>query len=364
MGSGPQVILVDDNEEELRSLSEQVKQAGAESSEVFSPGQVREDDLIQSDLVIVDYTLDEWIDPIALDQISLKPIDGIALAAVLRQHSGRLREFTPTGFALITGKIDKLGPLPDEWRPHVISRLHNLEWLFEKRQQADKNATQIVSLARAVSGLAETTELGTIDGLMKLLNVSDHELKDRFKEAVLRCRPPIHHLSQGSNGLVLLRWLLHRILPYTAFLFDSIHLAARLGTTADSLSVALGNESALEKLFRPYLYTGPLDTFDGTRWWREGIEQVLWDITDGKSSSDEAVLTSFKEQEIDLEPTKLIRPVVTVDQTLKKQSEFAALEDVVALQLDDWPSYAEPAYMRKQILKENQDLRIYVANDE
>src|SRR5262249_27180871 len=149
---------------------------------------------------------------------------------VFRQYSDA--KAPPTGYALITGQGQGFGPLPSERRPHVISRLSNVEWFFEKRAPQERTASQIVDLSRAIRSLPPNVkqDLNDVAALVRFLGVDDNDsLLDRYCDAVMRCRPPLHHLSERSHGLVIIRWLLHRILPHTCFLFDVAHLAARLG---------------------------------------------------------------------------------------------------------------------------------------
>lgn len=370
MEEGPRIAFIDDHTEELDALSDLVQRSGASISEVRSPAQVDEELLKLTDLIVVDYTLDDWIDNEPVEQLSLRPVNGVALAAVLRQHSAKLRDFPPTGFALITGQGNALGPLPAERRPHVISRLNNVEWFFEKAVDAggaQDNATMAVSLAKAIAELPKSvgTRLGNMDALMTFLGAVDHDVQDRLRDAVHRCRPPIHHLAERSHGLMILRWILHRILPHTTFLLDRLHLAARLHVTPTWLYTQLHEGSALEALLAGQRYHGPLSDFDGPRWWRDGVEQLLWDATDGNSSKPKEIHKAMMAAGIE-EPDDvgISRPVVTLDHNLNVNSEFSPAESTVPLHLDDWPSYAEPAFIRKEELAEHEQLKMYVAEDE
>jgi hypothetical protein len=371
MNRPPRIVLIDDNESELRPLSDIVQRAGA-SCEVRSPDDIDEALLVRADLVVVDHTLDDWVQSLPTEHISRIPLNGVALAAVLRQRALRLhelqhKEFPPTGFALITGLPDTLGPIPSERRPHVISRLNNVEWFWEKKTEAGQLASQMISLARAIVTLPEWigTPLGTIDALTAYLGVPGNEpLSARFADAIQRCRPPIHHLAKRSHGLVILRWLLHRILPHTAFLVDQLHLAARLGITVESLSGALLVESAASTMLRNLQYAGPLADFDGPRWWRDGVEQCLWDITNGQSANRDAVLSALNDRGMSkLDRVSVMRPVVTVNPDLRHENTFSSFDDVLPLQLDDWPSYAEPAYIRKNELEQHPEMKMYIARD-
>ena len=370
MEDGPIVVFIDDHIEELTPLSELVLEHGAASSKVYSPADIDNELLAESDLVVVDYTLDAWINEEDTEQISLQPINGIALTAVLRQHAHELKEFPPVGFALITGQAESLGNLPAERRPHIISRLFNLEWFFEKAQ-ADKglatsNAKKIVSLATAIKQLPlAVNDLDNIDALLDLLGVTNSSLEQRLRDSVLRCRPPIHHMAERSHGLMIITWLLHRILPHTAFLMNNMSLAARLRTTPEWIEASLSEDSLLFHLFSDYQYKGLLHDFDGVRWWRDGVEQLLWDITSGKSSNTEAIHTSLTQTGVEQPPiVEITRPVVTIDHNLVTEPFFSSVQDTVALHLDDWPAYAEPAYARKEMLEEHPDMKIYVLEPE
>ncbi|MFO1095256.1 MAG: hypothetical protein U0992_18420 [Planctomycetaceae bacterium] len=358
----PTVLFVDDEQETLTALADQVRSAGANRCEVISPEDLDDDALRSTDLVVVDFTLDAWIDRIETDVPYLMPINGIALSAVLREQCHRLDSAPPTGFALITGKPDAVSSAPGELRPHVIARLSNLEWFFEKQGELELNVQQIIELARAIQGLpAELSQqLGTLETLLALLGVQTDVLKDRYADAVERCRPPLHHLSQQSGGLILLRWLLHRILPHTCFLIDTSTLAARLRVTPRSLHGELDRASPLLDALSAYKYTGPLANFDGPRWWRSGVEQWLWEITEGQSANADAIYNAlFRVGAVGIQSLNVVRPVVTLDKDLRPEQDLSARDDVVALHLDDWPSYAEPAYMRRALLKENSHLKIY-----
>lgn len=360
----PVVLFLDDNVEELEPLARAVQDAGAAKSEVVFPGAVTEEHLRDADLVIVDYTIGNWTDNEKDRRISLLPKNGVALAAVLRQYSEGLKTAPPTGYSLITADPRSLGAMPAERRPHVISRLTNLEWFFDKRNGI-RDASRIVSLGSSVRALPIDAALafGTIDGLVDILGVpAGHPLRPRFEDDVARCRPPMHHIAERSHGLIILRWLLHRILPHTCFLLDQWHLAARLRVTPDSLSDAMANNKDLGAQLAEWSYRGPLADFDGPRWWRSGVEQWLWNGTGGQSADDDAVLRFLNNFAGGLKPLQIRLPVVTIDSDFNPVLPFVSFDDVVAVHLDDWPSYAEPAYVTKQMLEEHSELNAYVVS--
>ena len=40
---------------------------------------------------------------------------------------------------------------------------------------------------------------------------------------------------------------------------------------------------------------------------------------------------------------------------------FASFSDTKALRLDDWPDYAEPAYVTNETLQQNPEMKAYVS---
>lgn len=359
------VLIVDDQPEEMYGLRD-VLSKGNTRCRVLEPSEVLPSDLKEADLVLVDYSLDDWLQCVPESPIATRPLDGIALAGIFRQYSDE--KAPPTGYALITGQVGALGPLPEERRPHVISRLSNVEWFFEKRAPTDRNVNLINELASAISRLPPNVkqDLSTVDALVRFLDVGeDNPLYSRYCDEVLRCRPPLHHLSERSHGLVIIRWLLHRILPHTCFLLDELHLAARLRVQPESLRECLYKETALKNELAAFEYNGPLRGFEKQRWWRGGIEQWLWDRTKGRAANDEEVwnvLTSLGCQA--LVPVELAYPVVTVDHNLLPEPNLASFSEAIALRLDDWPDYAEPAYCTEETLDDHPEMRAFVSEQE
>jgi len=362
----PTVVFIDDEQEELKPLAKSVSADGMLGCNVAYPDEVDIELLRDADLVIVDYNLKNWFDNVETSTTSLVPSNGIALCAVLREYyrNPKLTHAPPTGFALITGNPESVFSTPGERRSHVVARLSNLEWYFEKHANHKVNVQRIVSLAMAIHGLPSnlSTEIVGLGTLMDLLGVVKTDpLFDRYSESVSYCRPPIHHLSKESGGLVLLRWLLHRILPHTCFLLSQTELAARLRVSPESLEQELSERSRFVQLLEPYLYKGLLSDFDGRRWWRGGIEQFLWDITKGESMETKALRDAMESVGASvLSPISIVRPVLTIDDTFTMESGLSSFDDVVALHLDDWPSYAEPAYLRRDLLESHPELKLFV----
>ena len=348
----PSVLIVDDEPDTQRGRALELQ--AEVNVAVAHPEHLTSEQLGRADLVLVDLRLTEWPLRDALSSITLQPLNGLALSAVLRSHAFVEESRSPIAFALHSGHLaDIAGGLPPDTREHVVARANNLEWAFEK-VPSDRTvpplSARIVSLASAVHRLPTSwTEKGveaassTATTLLGL--VGDETWEDRARQDVEECHPPLHELSQASHGLAFLRWLLHRIIPYPCFLMDTHALAARLRSTLESVEGALLNIEALDSLLAPYRYRGVLENFSGTRWWRAGVEALLWEISSGRSFDQDALQAGLKSRSVsDLEGISTERPVVCIDQNYRKMDEIYDAESAVRVQPDDWPPYADQAW--------------------
>src|ERR1017187_10479 len=284
--SPPIILLVDDNPDEIDTSA----LASAAMARVRAPSDVDLQDLKDCCLVLVDYRLDDWPDREKAGCIALKPRNGLALAAILRSHAGHITD-SPTAFAIHSAHLpDLAGGLPPQAREHAIASANNLEWVFAKPRAADRShwTMQVLSLANAVGQLptAWPGELVKAEKeLARLLAApSQGAWVDRALTDVRACHPPLHELSLWTHGLAVIRWLLHRILPYPCFLSNAEYLAARFRVTTQSLDKALQAETELGVALKELEYRGILAGFLGPRWWRVAIENFLWELTDGRSA--------------------------------------------------------------------------------
>jgi CheY-like chemotaxis protein len=359
----PLILIIDDRPEEIESYREDLQ--GKASTEVMRPSEIVLEQLDAADLVLIDYKLESWPTRDNLSEIGLRPMDGLALAAVLRAHTYVARKpDSPTAFGILSAHLRELaGDLPPRHREHVIARAHNLEWVFEKSSHRPDLVRQFSSLADAVRRLPQEWPVDSPEEtrlhIRSLLALPDADWSERAFEEVEGCHPPIHELSEWTHGLEVLRWLLHRIFPYPCFLFDTRYLAARLRVTHSSLIEAL--DSKLGAALRPVQYSGILFDFPGKRWWRSGVESWLWEVTDQQSFDVRAVRAALKALlGHDLSPSIQDEPVLCLDSNLEVLNEFADARDAVRLQPDDWPPYADQAWATIKVASEDPVMRALV----
>jgi hypothetical protein len=342
--------------------------AGGVIAEVTHPDDLDQEMLEDADLVLVDYDISHWPGRSKLTEISLQPPNGMALAAVLREHANKLQR--PTGFAIHTGEARLFSITPAEPRAHLLARTHNLEWVFIKGKP-DVVGPQVASLAHAIKELPEAWPVDDrerieieVRKLLGLRSPEDEEAPDWINVAmrdVTQCRPPISELAERNHGLLFVRWILHRILPYPCFLFDTHHLAVRLRATHRSLLDALNGDFA--RFLEPAAYRGVLGDFLGDRWWRAGIESLLWDL--GGSTTAKRLHSRLAGiAGVPLEPLEYGEPVVCVDENYAALDEPCGGAEVVRILPDDWPSYAAQAWTTLALAREHPRLAAIVAESD
>jgi hypothetical protein len=370
----PKILIIDDNVEEHSSIKFQIELDKAAKVEILHPRDLEDEHIRDAQLVLVDYHLDDWDERDQVSEISLKPPDGLALSFLLRRriHKG---DFSPTAFALYTGKLDVLAaPLPPEYREHALASINNLEWVFQKARTDKKTdvANQIIELAQAVIALPSVwlSEEDDLQPMRQLSTLLGFEIEDPKNENILddieACLPPIHELSKWSHGLTVLRWLLHRILPFPCFLWDSHRLAARFRLNYREFSEALNSNEYLRTALADCEYKGVLANFLGPRWWRSHIESFLWKVTDGNSGNISVVQNAIRE----LAKTELPEsspsdyPVVCINTYYQPLDDFYSLKECVRIRPDDYPAYADQAWTTIELAKSDPKLRSIVIRED
>ena len=363
----PHILIVDDEADHERSALAQWNVAAHFT--VLHPQDVTPDDIREADVVLVDYRIEQWPERDNIGTISLQPQDGLALAAVLRAHARSAP--SPTAFALRSAHLNELSrPLPPESRLHILARALNLEWVFSKSSGSGmaEMVQQVITLASAIRNLPPTWPLDNLEETRRLVEQfmaipEDASWAGQAWQDVEECHPPIHELVERSHGLAFLRWLLHRILPYPCFLWDTHHLAARLRVTHASLKSAL--DSNFSSLLEPCRYEGALADFLGPRWWRCGIETLIWELTEGNPFDPQHVRDLLTQRTgISLEPTASLQPVVCVDENYQPLSEASDPTEAVRIQPDDWPPYADLAWTTIKLTHEKPHLAALIVEQD
>lgn len=360
----PRILIVDDAETSSHTVALEPK------AEVRArhPKEVSLDDLNWAHLVLMDFIIDDWPERDELSALSCQPKNGIALASVLREHvdsadvSG---SFSPA-FAVHSAHIEQISPRLQRANrviPFIVARLNNLEWAFDKADE--RRIWQAPELANAVMQISTTfsSERTSQRNLLPsaLLEIpTGVPWASAAMDDIVTCQAPISDMNKGASPLEILRWMLHSIIPFPTFLIAKHWVAARLRITVESLSQVLESESPLSKRLDACVFTGILSSFDGVRWWRMAIEQLIWEI---RSSADSGS-SRFHERLEELAENDLTQlgtsPTVCVGKELTPEGELTSLENVARILPDVWPTFAEPAYALISVIRDSADLELVV----
>ncbi|HYJ04891.1 MAG TPA: hypothetical protein VEX43_07140 [Chthoniobacterales bacterium] len=349
------ILLVDD--ESQGALLDNLRAVGVKV-DFRLPEEIEVATLCSTDLVLLDVDLG-WAAS-EKDVVDLHPPDGLALAAILRRQTCLAgADSSPTGVALLTGKFDELvAPFPPQIRRHLAARHFNLEWIFSK---TDANRVPaIASLASAIHSIPKAWARGirSVNDVAAFLGIEGANDISECWEAVERCHAPLFEFTQWSHGVAFVRWMLHQILTHPCFLWDSYQVAARLRITHPYFSQTLDKSEAFRERLRPATYTGMLRDFAGPRWWRHRIEALAWDLTNGDPQNGDALRLSLsKIMSEDVTPSSVPRPIVCFNELYQPIEETYAIEDAVRVQPDDWPSYADSAWMPIVLLRDHPHLQ-------
>ncbi|MDE2670183.1 MAG: hypothetical protein OXI51_11065 [Chloroflexota bacterium] len=377
--SRPKIVVIDDD---LADADGIVGDVADEPVQVIpmTPDSIEPDELEAAQLVVVDYLLENWRERDELSNPALKPMNGLALIEVLRSHilEKRVdRGHTPAGFVLYSGDGEAFPESSLRYgsrHEHLVARLINLDWfIFKGRDQAHRRNT-LLSLATGFSQLGPTWPAASESEaeVYRLLALGgDEPWEIDAREDVVACFGPIHgDLTQVAarhrSAAPFVRWLLHRILPYPSCLWPLEHVAAHLRMEVDALRAVLETgTSQLSAELAKVSYAGPFRSLLGDRWWKAGVTDLVWRLTDGNPFSGDVVNRRVRDAAGSGAGIIAGAPVVPVlNEEFHLAGELSPVDGVVRLQLDEWPAYATLPAIKIETLDDTPDLKSYVLADD
>lgn len=344
----PIILVIDDEpdlSEPLRSLSDSKGQEV--EIEILHPRDVRDVHLSDASVIIVDHYLDNW-NELEGQISSLRPVNGIALAGIYRSQTDYRP--SPPAIVLRTAKLEDLrAMIPSKSAEHLLAWQYDLEWVLPKVSlESDiSELTKLISLAKAVADLRELWSNGVraTELAFGWLRLEEQSWAEVAAADVSETHPPIHSVAQRTHGVSIMRWFLHRILPYPTFLLNDRMLAIKLGVAYEWLLQELTEDSELRQELDGFRYRGAFSDFDGPRWWRAGLANFIVRATNGKpfdlSSLQEAV--GFKSCTTP-DFLSCSVPVLAVDPDTMQSTQVVNADQAVRIQLDGWPTFADDAW--------------------
>ncbi len=375
------VLIVDDkaHEQQIEALNEQLTIAPNVHVVAKEPQDVDQSDLHDADIVVVDYVLNQigstWHASQSRYPFNRQPLDGLAYIAMLRSHIKSPDEATDDllkAFVLHTGRLDVLanGAQGIGHRLHVLARLNDLDWVFEKNDQtAEEKARGIVAIGQAIrqaSDLARTDpdnrgirfrDLLGLDGSQTDVSGDDYEdWRAAAYKQVQDALPPIHEYAEESAGIAALRWILHRVLPHDCFLLSPAGIAARYGFDPHWLTGQLSTN--LAAAFKEARYAGILADFEKVgRYWRVGFDVVLQ--KNGADTYDRDSVRATVRGLCGEDPVMvgMERPARYLTRELVYADDFVDSGSAARVLPDDWPPFADIPFARQKDLEGNSKLR-------
>jgi hypothetical protein len=137
-------------------------------------------------------------------------------------------------------------------------------------------------------------------------------------------------------------------------------LAARCGATVESLQTALERSAAIRNLLEPCRYRGACSDFAGRRWWRAGVESLLWKEAGGKSLTSAQLFEFLNRRSRNLlTGIPHTNPVVVLNDDFSPNG-FSDVSLVVRVVPDDWPPYASEAWAAIESVRASSTLKSVV----
>ena len=351
----PKILVVDDEPEKVEnSLGIEVAPEDA-NLVVRHPQDVTQDDLASCTVVVVDHYLSHWPERDGIQHLTMKPANGFAVAAVIRSQLPIDRP--GPAIAILTGRLIELaGVVPLKAAEHLLAWQHDVEWVFPKGSVV---VPRLIAMSRAVEKLREVgTPPLELDNLTSgWLELQDVEWRAVALDHVLQTRPPIHAVSTQTTGASVLRWFLHRVLPYPTFLTDIFWTATRLGVTAEWLEEELQTDNGLSAQLSGCQYSGAFAGFSGPRWWRAGLAHLIAELTYGQPF-DRTALQDGVCRVASTEPDFLTeeRPVLAVDPKTMEPTRIVEVDLATRINPDGWPVYADDAWASVADANDNPDI--------
>lgn len=365
------VLIVDDEpHKRAEEVAEEVAADGAAVADAIHPKELSPANIEEADLILVDVRLEKWTakrdadeakKPVTEQRIATRPLNGVALAAVIRSQlpdgDNRIR-----GVALLSANLtDLVKDFTRAATEHAAARFNSVEWAFDKKEidELPPLAHRIRSFAAALRTLDEQwpkveDETDREAALFKVLKLGDEKWAGPAQRDIHAAQAPLNQYGTATHGLSVLRWLGQRVLPYPTFLLDARRLAMACAVSPE-VDDDRRTLAALESVFDGARYQGPLDDFLGTRWWRAGVRETVRQLS-GETLPGREIHAAVEDRAgVSLPPLEPPGAVLGIDGELNVIGPVAR-EHAVRIRPDDWPPFAETGWVSKEELIKDPDL--------
>lgn len=338
-----------------------------------APGDVADDSisfaLQDARIVLMDYELHD------VNSASTAPLDGLEL---LERFRARIRRHHAEGASVplltiyshqIHRLAEQLGECPVV--PYMLARRANVDWVFDKGEPpagSDPLADQIGEMLRAFDINMGGSAAGVERQLATFLALpGESDWRELALEELLDLRPPLQKdLSPPGARVRLMKWLLQDALPFPGCFVDLDTVSLRFRVKPMDLAAAIERNpgSQLARRLDGVRYRGPLASFFLPRYWKAGVDFIVWNMTEGRSPANPVVRTTILDAVGDELPLiDFSDPVLVVSpDSFVLNGEIASMDDSVQIQTDLWPPTLEPPWIRIADISNDRKLRAMVVS--
>lgn len=263
---------------------------------------------------------------------------------------------------LRTAKLSELsGELSSQAAQHLIAWQYDIEWVLPKTDLSSESSgiLQLVEFAEAVVLLEKIWNKGiSIEYLVSdWLGLDQLDWSEVAVDDVSETRPPVHSVARRTRGASIIRWFLHRILPYPTFLLNEQMVAIKLGVEHDWLVKELTKNSEFSSKLGEFRYEGAFSEFNGRRWWRAGLSNFIVQITGGKPFDPDLVRGAISSRSC-TEPEFLPHstPVLAIDPDTRQFTKVVDADQATRIVPDGWPTFADDAWAERSDMDDEPDL--------
>jgi hypothetical protein len=374
--SKPWVLSIDDDEEEVTPNVDpkQFELVVVSPEDEDLSGKLLSH-LEKASLILLDQKFNTQPAPLSL----IAP-DGASFVSHLRSWARSTDKFLPP-IVLFTNdseafrhEIPAIGaalPLNGSFvgREHLLAPALDVEWIQHKAEDSTKTRIEQLIWASVAVHQAAGNDGASLKDIEKLL-VLPKGVKwiDRAQEEIRNARPPVNQTETGApeeprGSSYIVRWLCHRALPFPGLFLSDLYAAWAIGISLKKFRAIADCKPDTEWLLAlsGAKYVGPLDEFLGRRWWRAGIDHMVYmlDSASTKQRPRKDVFSTFVPH-VKIEE---IRPpsshVVTWTPGFT-ESKIEPLEKSVQLRPPGWPAEALEPWVAKSDIENDEVLQAMI----
>jgi hypothetical protein len=169
-------------------------------------------------------------------------------------------------------------------REHLLAPALDVEWIQHKAEECAKIRIQQLIWASANVHKAAGNDGASLKDIEKLLALPEEVTwADRAREEIRNARPPVNQAESGTpeeprGSSYTVRWLCHCALAFPGLFLSDLYAAWALGISLSEFRAIADCRAETEWLsaLSDTEYLGPLDEFLGRRWWRAGIDHLVY----------------------------------------------------------------------------------------